>query len=94
VRSRATDADDARRRAGTLSLRDQAGDIVAPILVVCGREDRLVSWTEGERLAGGVGGPAELLLIEHGNHGCANAAPWHRPYTADWVAARLGRWTA
>ena len=36
-----------------------------------------------------VAGPAELLMLEQGNHGCANVTPWHRPYTADWVAARL-----
>jgi hypothetical protein len=30
-----------------------------------------------------------LLMLEDGNHGCANIAPWHRPYTADWVAERL-----
>jgi 2,6-dihydroxypseudooxynicotine hydrolase len=28
-------------------------------------------------------------MLEDGNHGCANVAPWHRPYTADWLAARL-----
>jgi 2,6-dihydroxypseudooxynicotine hydrolase len=28
-------------------------------------------------------------MLEEGNHGCANLAPWHRPYTADWVVARL-----
>ena len=29
-------------------------------------------------------------MLEEGNHGCANVAPWHRPRTADWLAARLG----
>jgi 2,6-dihydroxypseudooxynicotine hydrolase len=28
-------------------------------------------------------------MLEDGNHGCMNVAPHHRPYTADWVAARL-----
>ena len=28
-------------------------------------------------------------MLEDGNHGCANLAPWHRPYTADWLAAHL-----
>ena len=36
-----------------------------------------------------AGGEVELLMLEEGNHGCANVAPWHRPYTADWMAARL-----
>jgi 2,6-dihydroxypseudooxynicotine hydrolase len=36
-----------------------------------------------------TGGPVELMMLEDGNHGCANVAPWHRPQTADWMAARL-----
>ena len=36
-----------------------------------------------------MAGPVELLMLEDGNHGCANVAPWHRPRTADWLAARL-----
>ena len=40
-----------------------------------------------------AGGPAELLLLEKGNHGCANLAPFHRYLTADWVAERLGTTT-
>jgi len=41
------------------------------------------------RLAEEASGPAELLL-EKGNHGCANLAPFHRYLTADWVAGQLG----
>jgi len=37
-----------------------------------------------------AGGPAELLLLEAGNHGCANLAPFHRYRTADWAAEQLG----
>ena len=28
-------------------------------------------------------------MLENGNHGCANVAPWHRPRTADWLARHL-----
>jgi 2,6-dihydroxypseudooxynicotine hydrolase len=35
-------------------------------------------------------GPAQLLLLEQGNHGCANLAPFHRQATADWAAEQLG----
>jgi len=36
-----------------------------------------------------VAGPVELLMLEAGNHACANVAPWHRPTTADWLACHL-----
>jgi len=56
---------------------------------VFGRQDRLIPWQHAERLRDTAGGETELLMLEDGNHGCANVAPWHRPYTADWLAARL-----
>ena len=89
VRSRATDDSDARRIAHTLSLDGVAEKITAPLLIVFGRLDRLIPWQHAERLRDAAGGPTELLMLEEGNHGCANLAPWHRPYTADWLAARL-----
>jgi 2,6-dihydroxypseudooxynicotine hydrolase len=36
-----------------------------------------------------VAGPVDLLLLEQGNHGCANVIYRHRPYSADWMAQRL-----
>lgn len=90
VRSAAADDDEARRIALTLDLAPVASDIVAPLLIVFGRQDRLIPWQHPERLRDAVGEGAELLMLEHGNHGCANVAPWHRPWTADWVATRLG----
>ena len=51
-----------------------------------GKQDRLIPWTQAARLAEAAAGPAELLLLEKGNHGCANLAPFHRYLTADWVA--------
>jgi pimeloyl-ACP methyl ester carboxylesterase len=89
VRSRtATDAE-AREVAHTLSLDGAAEKITAPLLIVFGRLDRLIPWQHAERLRETAGGEVELLMLEDGNHGCANVAPWHRPYTADWLAARL-----
>jgi dipeptidyl aminopeptidase/acylaminoacyl peptidase len=61
-----------------------------PLLAVMGRQDRLVPWQQARRLVDEAGGPAELLLLEQGNHGCANLAPFHRYRTADWVADQLG----
>lgn len=89
VRSGAADDAEARRIASTLSLQDHAGDITAPLLIVFGRQDRLIPWQHAEQLHAAAGGEVEMLMLENGNHGCANVAPWHRPYTADWLAARL-----
>jgi alpha-beta hydrolase superfamily lysophospholipase len=90
VRSLATDDQDARRIARGLTMRERAASLTAPLLIVFGRQDRLIPWQQAEQLRDAVRGPVELLMIEHGNHGCADVAPWHRPYTADWLAARLG----
>jgi 2,6-dihydroxypseudooxynicotine hydrolase len=89
VRAGAGSQEEARRIAATLTLDGVADAITAPLLVVFGRQDRLIPWRHAERLTAATGGEAELLMLEHGNHGCANLAPWHRPYTADWVARRL-----
>ncbi|MCW2851229.1 MAG: protein of unknown function hydrolase family protein, partial [Nocardioides sp.] len=89
LRSGASDDDQARRIATTLGLADVAADIVAPLLIVFGRQDRLIPWENAVRLRDAVSGPVELLMLEEGNHGCANVAPWHRPRTADWLAERL-----
>ena len=89
VRSGAADDDEAREIASTLGLGDVAGDLVAPLLLVFGRLDRLIPWEQAEKVRAAVAGPVELLMLEDGNHGCANVAPWHRPRTADWLAARL-----
>lgn len=89
LRSRASDDDAARRIASTLDMSEAAADLVAPLLIVFGRLDRLIPWQHAERLRDAVAGPVQLLMLEDGNHGCANVAPWHRPRTADWLAARL-----
>jgi dipeptidyl aminopeptidase/acylaminoacyl peptidase len=89
VRSGAGSGDEAHRIASTLTLDGSAGAIRAPLLIVFGRKDRLIPWQHAERLAAEAGGDVELLMLENGNHGCANLAPRHRPYTADWLAERL-----
>jgi len=89
VRSGADSDEEARAIASTLDLADVAGQIVAPLLIVFGRLDRLIPWQHATRLQEATAGPVELLMLEDGNHGCANVAPWHRPRTADWLAAHL-----
>jgi dipeptidyl aminopeptidase/acylaminoacyl peptidase len=89
TRSGAASEEEARRIALSLGLEETAADVVAPLLIVFGRQDRLIPWEHAERLRDAVSGPVELLMLEDGNHGCANVAPWHRPRTADWLATRL-----
>jgi len=89
VRCGAATDEEARQVALTLGMESAAADLVAPLLIVFGRRDRLIPWAHAVRLRDAVAGSVELLMLEDGNHGCANVAPWHRPRTADWLAARL-----
>ena len=59
-----------------------------PTLIVAGKKDRLIPWQQAQRLHREVDG-SEFLLLEDGNHGCANVLAAHRYRTADWMAARL-----
>jgi len=87
--SGAASEDEARRFALTLSLEGRAKDITCPLLVVFGKQDRLIPWEDATRLAAEASGPVDLLLFDEGNHGCTNIAYRHRPYAADWMAAKL-----
>jgi dienelactone hydrolase len=90
VRSKSDSPDQARRRAAALTMDGASSRISAPILIVAGKLDRIFPWQDAERLATEIGPHAELLLLEDGNHGCANVVYLHRPYSADWMASRLG----
>jgi dienelactone hydrolase len=90
VRSKSPDLETARAKAAELTMAGRAERIRCPLLAVMGKRDRLIPWQQAERLANEAGGPAALLLLEQGNHGCANLAPFHRYRTADWTAEQLG----
>jgi len=90
VRSKSPDMTSARAAAAQLTLAGRAELIRCPLLAVMGKLDRLIPWQQAARLVEEASGPAELLLLDKGNHGCANLAPQHRYYTADWVAEHLG----
>jgi dienelactone hydrolase len=90
VRSKSGSDAEASQRAAELSMAGRATRITAPLLIVAGKLDRIFSWTGAERLAKETGDNAELLLLEDGNHGCANVPYRHRHYSADWMAAKLG----
>ena len=90
VRSKSPDLETARARAGELTLAGRAELIRCPLLAVMGRLDRLIPPEHAERLVKEASGPAELLMLDKGNHGCANLAPFHRYAAADWAAEKLG----
>jgi dienelactone hydrolase len=90
VRSKSPDLETARKKAAELTMAGRASLITCPLLAVMGKLDRLVPWQQAQRLVDEASGPARLLLLEKGNHGCANLAPFHRQATADWAAEQLG----
>ena len=89
VRSGSTDDGQARDRALELTLDGRASSITCPLLVVAGQQDRIVPWRDAVRLRDEAGGPADLILLQDGNHGCMNVAPLHRLRSADWMARQL-----
>ncbi|HZP76839.1 MAG TPA: alpha/beta fold hydrolase [Pseudolabrys sp.] len=89
VRSKSTSDEDARRKAGTLSLASAAKKITCPLLIATGKLDRVIPWDHSERLAREAKGPVELILVEDGTHVANNRPHRYRPQSADWMAAQL-----
>jgi 2,6-dihydroxypseudooxynicotine hydrolase len=90
ARSHAPTHKEARERAAALTLRDAASEIRCPLLIVAGRQDRLVPAAHAERLAKSVSGPVELLMVEDGGHNANNRPYRYRSRSADWLAALFG----
>jgi 2,6-dihydroxypseudooxynicotine hydrolase len=89
ARSRSRDVAQAKDKAKTLSLVGLAQNITCPIFIVNGRNDRVVPAADAERLAREVKGPAELVMVEDGNHIANNRAYRWRSQSADWMAEQL-----
>lgn len=81
--------DEAHDLAFHLDLRPVLPRLRQPLLVVCGRQDRLISYHQAERVAADAPN-AELVMYAEGNHVCNNIPYKYRPLVADWVRARLG----
>ncbi len=90
VRSKSASEAEARARAATLTLKDVAKNITCPLFVVAGKQDRIVPWQEGERLAAAASGPVVRCFIEDGNHVANNRVYRYRSQSADWMAQNLG----
>jgi dienelactone hydrolase len=90
VRSHCATLDQAKRHAATLSLKGVAERIACPMFIVAGKLDRVIPWQHAERLARALRRPAELMVIEDGNHVANNRGYRWRLQSADWMAERLG----
>jgi dienelactone hydrolase len=90
VRSGTATDEQARAHALTLSLEGCTERITCPLYVVMGRHDRINPWQQAQQLVDELRGGVEFLLLEDGNHGCANVAYKHRYRSADWMAEQLG----
>jgi 2,6-dihydroxypseudooxynicotine hydrolase len=90
VRSKAKSDAEARQHAATLTLKQAAKNITCPLFVMMGKQDSLVPWREGERLAAAASGPVTRCFIEDGNHVANNRVYRYRPQSADWMARQLG----
>jgi 2,6-dihydroxypseudooxynicotine hydrolase len=89
VRSFSSSPEEAEKRAWDLTLEGFTSKITTPLMVIMGKRDRLFPWQDGERLANETSGETKLVLLENGNHGCANVVYRHRPLSADWLAKCL-----
>jgi 2,6-dihydroxypseudooxynicotine hydrolase len=90
VRSRSRTMAEVRDRAATLTLKNVAKKITCPLFVVAGKQDSIVPWQEGERLAAAASGPVVRCFIDDGNHVANNRVYRWRPQSADWMARQLG----
>ena len=86
----ASSPEEARDRAGRLSLSGVAERVDQPALVVTGRLDRLIPWQDTKRIADEMPN-SEWVLFEDGTHVCNNIPFRYRPLVGDWMADRLAR---
>jgi 2,6-dihydroxypseudooxynicotine hydrolase len=90
VRAKLETSEEAKAYGKTLTLQHAAREITCPLFVMAGKQDRIVPWQDGERLAREARGPVEFVLIEDGNHVANNRAYKYRAQSADWMAKQLG----
>lgn len=87
--SGATSEEETFANARAITLAGVAGKIAQPLLVVFGKQDRLVPWEQAARVAAEA--PSSTFwLFDDGNHVCMNICYRWRPQAADWLAGQLG----
>lgn len=88
-RSGATTRAEALERLRSFTLAGVAERVTCPLLVIMGRQDRVIPPADAERLAREAAGPVDLWLFDEGNHVCNNIPFKYRPQQADWMRRRL-----
>ncbi|MDQ7843014.1 MAG: alpha/beta fold hydrolase [Armatimonadota bacterium] len=81
-------AEEARVRASDLDLAPVLPHLRSPLLVIAGRQDRLIPPVQAERTAAEAP-DAELVMYPEGNHVCNNIPYKYRPLAADWIGEQL-----
>jgi dienelactone hydrolase len=91
VRAQLDDLAQARDFAQRLTLADCASQITRPFFIVFGRQDRLIPYSQAQRLFSEIDATDKRLdLHDDGNHVCNNIPFAWRPLVADWVGGHLG----
>ncbi|HEX8983542.1 MAG TPA: alpha/beta fold hydrolase [Ktedonobacterales bacterium] len=88
-RSGAVSTADAVERLRPFTLAGALQRLTAPLLVIMGRQDRVIPPHDAERVADEAGGPVTLWMFDEGNHVCNNIPFKHRPQMADWMRRTL-----
>jgi pimeloyl-ACP methyl ester carboxylesterase len=88
-KSFAADEEQGREIALTLDLDGVLETLDRPALFVTGRHDRLIPVESTERQAAAAP-QGSLVVLEDGNHVCANVPYRSRPLVADWLREHLG----
>ena len=91
ARLKVRDEAEARAALQHFNLDNVMQKVRCPLLVIMGRQDRVVPPEEAERMAATASGETELWMFEDGNHVCNNIPYKYRPQQADWMQRRLSR---
>lgn len=80
---------EAREIANRMTLEGVLSSLVQPLLVIFGKQDRLVPFEQAERVVREAP-RAQLVMIEEGNHVCNNFPYLYQPLASDWMVEQLG----
>ena len=86
--SGASDDASAHANADKLTLDGVLPRLKQPLLVVFGKLDRLIPYTQAERVAAEAPN-GELVMYPEGNHVCNNIPYKYRPLVGDWMKETL-----
>ena len=87
-RSGARDEREGQAKASQLTLAGILPKVKVPLLVVFGKQDRLIPYRQAERVVAEAPN-ATLVMYPEGNHACNNIPYKYRPLVGDWMAEQL-----